>query len=144
MTSQSAKHFQNELRVFTEAEVILTIRREIIRLQADREKLREAMRGLEAHPQQHRVFESCTVSIGNNAPLFFLESSRTEALSYINSERKRLDRELEALEKDRKKHLSTLLEMRPETTSMSKADIDFLLKEVKAPGTLAADDEVED
>eukprot|EP01053_Blabericola_migrator_P008837 Blabericola_migrator_1__8836@NODE_466_length_8247_cov_84_962714_g364_i0_p6_GENE_NODE_466_length_8247_cov_84_962714_g364_i0NODE_466_length_8247_cov_84_962714_g364_i0_p6_ORF_typecomplete_len145_score38_10Prefoldin_2/PF01920_20/8_5e05SPAM/PF02090_15/12SPAM/PF02090_15/0_01DUF4600/PF15372_6/0_0011RelB/PF04221_12/0_026PelD_GGDEF/PF16963_5/0_063PspA_IM30/PF04012_12/0_04CASP_C/PF08172_12/0_11APG6_N/PF17675_1/20APG6_N/PF17675_1/0_12Prefoldin/PF02996_17/2_5e02Prefoldin/PF02996_17/1_2DUF4164/PF13747_6/2_4D len=143
MTSPSSQHFQSELKVYTQAEIILTIRREIIRLQADREKLREAMRGLEAHPKQHKVFESAGISSANATTMFFMESTRDQALSYIHSERRRLDAELEALEKDRKTQLAALLDLRPETTSMSKADLDFLLHDVK-PFKKKGDDSDED
>lgn len=142
MTSQSSAYFQKELKVFVQAEAILAIRREIIRLQADREKLREAMRGLDANPKQHRVFESCNISSGNSGTLFFVESTRDETLSFIHSERKRLDKELLALEQQRKELLRKLIDLKPETSAMSPADLKFLLKDVKSNTSHENDDEI--
>eukprot|EP01055_Gregarina_sp_Pseudo9_P000002 Gregarina_sp_Pseudo_9__1@NODE_1000_length_1984_cov_22_348586_g937_i0_p2_GENE_NODE_1000_length_1984_cov_22_348586_g937_i0NODE_1000_length_1984_cov_22_348586_g937_i0_p2_ORF_typecomplete_len168_score5_41Prefoldin_2/PF01920_20/8_9e05SPAM/PF02090_15/10SPAM/PF02090_15/0_044DUF4600/PF15372_6/0_0047DUF1732/PF08340_11/42DUF1732/PF08340_11/0_38DUF4407/PF14362_6/0_15APG6_N/PF17675_1/83APG6_N/PF17675_1/0_73zfC4H2/PF10146_9/7_2zfC4H2/PF10146_9/7_6DUF4164/PF13747_6/7_6DUF4164/PF13747_6/12SCP1/PF05483_12/0_99S len=130
MTARSSNYFQSELKVFTQAEIILAIRREIIRLQADREKLREAMRGIEANPKQHRVMEACNISSASSNAMFFIESTRDETLAYIHAERRRIDQELKALEKQRKEHLCNLLELKPETSTMAKADLDFLLQDV--------------
>lgn len=145
MTDPQGAYFQQELEVTKQAQIILCIRQEIIRLQKEREKNREFLTGHNIERlynpcvtgMQHKAWLRLSEPSETNHSAAFIELPLAEIALMKRRDQKRINEELAALERQRKEHLAQLMELRPESTSMSKDDLRFLLK---SPTTRDDDD----